>query len=118
MPKEHKPTDELRRTVRAMTAYGVKREDIAAMIGVTRPTLAKHYEQELATGAVEANAKVAQSLYQQATNGNTTAAIFWAKTRMGWSEKSVLAQEQPFKMVIEWAEQSESESDTSPDDNL
>ena len=33
-----------------------------------------------------ANAKVAQSLFNQAINGNTSAAIWWTKSRMGWKE--------------------------------
>ncbi|MEO3475934.1 hypothetical protein AAFN86_29080, partial [Roseomonas sp. CAU 1739] len=36
----------------------------------------------------EANAKVAQSLFQMATQGkNVAAAIFWMKARAGWREK-------------------------------
>lgn len=35
-----------------------------------------------------ANAKVAESLFRMATQKmNVTAAIFWAKTRMGWRER-------------------------------
>ena len=38
---------------------------------------------------VEANLKVAQSLFQMATNGkNVAAAIFWMKARAGWREKN------------------------------
>jgi hypothetical protein len=40
-----------------------------------------------AVRSTEANAQVAQSLYQQATSGKKTAAtIFWLKTRAGWRE--------------------------------
>ena len=42
---------------------------------------------ELDRAATEANAQVAQSLYQQATSGKKTGAtIFWLKVRAGWRE--------------------------------
>lgn len=44
---------------------------------------------ELEAGHVRANAQVAQSLFNQATNEvkpNVTAAIFWLKCRAGWRE--------------------------------
>ena len=41
--------------------------------------------------AAEANAQVAQSLYQQAISGkNTAATIFWLKTRAGWRESPAI----------------------------
>jgi len=84
---QFEPTDEQRRTVRAMVAYGVPLEDIAKVIGVDRKTLSKHFRQEIDTAAAEANAKVAQSLYKNAVEHNTTAAqIFWLKTKAGWRE--------------------------------
>ena len=48
----------------------------------------KHFRDELDRGTVEANVKVAQSLFQMATQGkNVAAAIFWMKARAGWREK-------------------------------
>ena len=58
-------------------------------------TLRRHFRSELESGYVKANAKVAQSLYQQATGGGDwtkavpSCAIWWSKTRMGWKETSV-----------------------------
>lgn len=84
---QHEPTEQQRGTVRAMAAYGVPEEDIAKVIGIDPKTLRKHYRRELDTAHVEATAKVAQSLYSQATGGNVAAAIFWMKARAGWSER-------------------------------
>ncbi len=81
------PKDEQRRTVRAMSGYGVPHEDIATVLGIDDKTLRKHFRRELDTAHVEATAKVAQSLFQMATSGNTAAAIFWMKARAGWSER-------------------------------
>ena len=84
--KRHEPTEETRSKVENLAAAGVRHEDIALYLGITRPTLDKHYSKELKIGNIKANAAVAQTLYRQAMDGNTTAAIFWLKTRAGWRE--------------------------------
>jgi DNA-binding XRE family transcriptional regulator len=84
---KHQPTAEQRKTVKAMIGYGITQADIATVIGIDPKTLRLHYPEEIARGAVEANAQVAQSLFQAATKGkNMTAAIWWSKTRMAWKE--------------------------------
>ena len=83
----YSPTAEQRKTVKAMAAYGIPQEAIARTVGCNHETLRKYYPDELDLAETEANAKVAQSLFKLATNGNVAAAIFWAKARMGWSEK-------------------------------
>ena len=86
----HEPTPQTRKMVESMSAYGIPQEDIASVIGIDRKTLAKHYREELDTATAKANAKVAETLYKQATNADNprsaTAAIFWLKTRGGWRE--------------------------------
>lgn len=79
---EFEPTEKDRATVKAMAAYGVPQEQIMAVIGVSKPTLHKYFRKELDTAMIEANAQVAQSLFNQAVkHGNVTAMIFWLKTR-------------------------------------
>lgn len=87
------PTAEQRVTVKTMASYGIPLDDIARVVinprtgkAISRKTLSRHCKAEIATGATEANVKVAQSLYRQAVDGHVTAAIFWCKTRMGWRE--------------------------------
>ena len=83
----HKPTDEGRKSVEAMAGYGIPHVDIATVVGVSHNTLRKRYRAELDAGHIKANSKIAESLYQQAVDhGNVTAAIWWTKARMGWSE--------------------------------
>jgi hypothetical protein len=94
--KAHQPTDKTRSEVKALASFGAPQEDIAAYIGISKPTLAKHYGEELKVSSIKANAKVGQFLYtmasgdamrQGATYGECSrAAMFWAKTRMGWRE--------------------------------
>jgi len=83
----HQPTEAQRRTVKAMSAYGVPIADIAKVIEISPTTLQKHYPREIDLGQIEANAKIGETLFKQATEGgNIAAAIFWAKVRMGWRE--------------------------------
>ena len=89
--KPFTPTDEQRRMVRAMAGYGVPQDDIALVVRCTSRTLRKWFRQELDIAVIEANARVAQILYQQATTpGNLGATIFWLKARAGWREKQVV----------------------------
>jgi len=86
--KPFTPTDEQRRLVKAMAGYGVPHDDIALVVKCSPPTLRKWFRHELDVATIEANARVAQTLYQQATTpGNIAATIFWLKARAGWREK-------------------------------
>jgi hypothetical protein len=79
------PTDEQRRSVLTMTGFGILHAEIATMLRIDKKTLYKHFRRELDTGMTEANVRVAQSLYTNATKHmNVTAQIWWTKTRMGW----------------------------------
>lgn len=85
------PTTRDREMVRVLASYGVPQDDICVELGITKPTLHKHFRRELDTAMVRANARVAQSLYQKATardltGASVTAAIFWLKCRAGWKE--------------------------------
>lgn len=81
------PTDDQRRTVKALSGYGVPQEGIAIHIGIDAKTLRKHFRDELDRGSVEATAKVAQTLFHLATvEKNVASVIFWMKARAGWRE--------------------------------
>jgi hypothetical protein len=84
MPRpSFKPTDEQQRMVKTMAALGTRHEDIAAILEITPKTLRKHFRQELTRGAIEANAKVGQTIFAMATSGrNIAAAIYWERTRV------------------------------------
>ncbi len=87
--RRHYPTPESRKLVETMTGYGIKMDDIAPIIGIERECLAKHYKDELGLGRTKANAKVIESLYNNAINGNVAAQIWWSKARCGWKETVV-----------------------------
>ncbi|MGD0302450.1 MAG: hypothetical protein ABSE86_35695 [Bryobacteraceae bacterium] len=99
------PTDEQRRTVRSLAAFGTRQDDIAIILGLSPRTVRKYFRQELDRGALEANSKVAQALYKKALAGDTASAIFWLKCRAGWRERGGLelgsAPAPPFLVALE-----------------
>jgi hypothetical protein len=95
------PTPEQRSMVESMKGYGMLHADICQVVlakngkPIDHKTLEKHFRKELDQGAVKANSKVAQSLFQQATGAGDwkqavpIAAIWWSKCRMRWKETVV-----------------------------
>lgn len=88
-PLPWKPTDEERRLIEHYVSMGYTQEQIAALIGKTVDTLAKHCREELDLGSLKVNAKIGGKLFQKAMGGDTAALIWWSKTRMGWKETAV-----------------------------
>lgn len=86
----HSPTKAARDTVKMHAMVGTPQEQIAAVLGITDKTLTKYYRRELDTALIQANAQIGGALYNKAIGGDTTAQIFWMKTRAGWSEKQQL----------------------------
>lgn len=83
MPRPpHCPTETTRATAKKLSALGVPQEDIAALVGVSLPTLHKRYRAELDAGMAQANAVVAERLFKL-TEHNVATAIFWMKVRCG-----------------------------------
>ncbi len=86
---EHIPDDKSRLLVKSLSAVGIRYIDIAQKLDITDDTLRKHYKKELEEGRIDANTQMGTTLFQQAKAGNTTALIFWLKTRAGWKETNV-----------------------------
>lgn len=107
------PSPELRKQVEVLAAFLTQEEICKLVINpqtgapIALHTLLKVFRAELDNGVAKANAKVGESLFFQAVGspavfdakGNevrkeqprvVSAAIFWAKARMGWSEKNRL----------------------------
>ena len=105
---QHKPTEKTRAEIIALRSYGVPIKEVAAYIGIDDKTLYKYYKDELENSAIKANANVGKFLYQAASgqalqtgasHGDCVrAAMFWAKTRMGWKETNV----QEYTLYRDW----------------
>ncbi len=89
MPSLHEPTPEQRHIVQLHATIGTPQEDIAKVIGIDPKTLRLHYRDELDLASAKANAVIGGALFNKAKAGDTTAMIFWMKTRAGWRETSV-----------------------------
>lgn len=89
-PKPFRPTDENKIQVEAMAGYGVPLKQVASLIGIDEKTLYKYFRKEIDNGKAKANAKIGQTLFQQAMAGNTSAAIWWTKSQMGWRDKKTI----------------------------
>lgn len=84
----HLPNADTRNKVYMLSTVGTRHEDIASVLSITHDTLVKYYKEELDKGRIEANASVAETLFKQAKEGNTTAMIFWLKSRARWKEST------------------------------
>ena len=90
---KHEPTDDTLKLARTLSGYGVPQEEIARQIGIHQETLRNHYRDELDAGVAQANAKVAQSLYQKAIGDgpqSASSAMFWLKTRAQWRDTQTI----------------------------
>jgi hypothetical protein len=84
----HLPNADTRNRVYILSTVGTRHEDIATVLSISHDTLVKYYKEELDKGRIEANASVAETLFKQAKEGNTTAMIFWLKSRAKWKEST------------------------------
>lgn len=92
-------TPEVAATVSALSTFGVNQEDICRFIGVSLPTLHKYFRQELDESAAKGKVAVTKFLFHAASGKALDdgaayadclrAAMFYAKTRMGWKETNV-----------------------------
>jgi len=85
--RTHYPTDAQRQLVALHTTMGTTQDVLADILGIDKKTLRKHYREELDQSTAKANAQIGGALFNKAKGGDTTAMIFWMKTRAGWREK-------------------------------
>lgn len=70
---EHKPTKKQRQEVAIAAGAGVSHEEMALGLGISRPTLEKHYAHELTTGAYRKRQEVLNAMFKAAKGGNVAA---------------------------------------------
>lgn len=70
----YKPTAAARRGVSIAAGGGMRHEDIAIALGISRDTLAKYFEAELSVGANLRRMEVMQALHAAAKRGSSSAA--------------------------------------------
>jgi predicted transcriptional regulator len=68
-----KPTPALKRKVEELVSCGMSKDDVARALGISTPTLVKHFDEELSNGTAKKRAEVIGMLYKAAKGGNVTA---------------------------------------------
>lgn len=101
----HEKTEENSTKVETLAAVGVNQEQIAAFIGLAVPALCKYYRAELDDGKAKGQVKVSQFLFNAASGKAMSegasygdclrAAMFYAKTQMGWRETQTVEVSNP-----------------------
>jgi len=81
-------TDAMRADIRRFAEIGTPYAIIARIMGMSMTTLKRRCRAELDAGVEVANARIALTLFETAMNGNTTAMLWWEKTRAGRREGS------------------------------
>src|SRR5215470_11551250 len=89
-PPPFQPTDDQRRMVERAVGLGITQERIAALLGISKVTLEKHFREELERGMVSVEYKVGNSLVDQALKGNVNACALYLSHRAGWKETKVI----------------------------
>jgi hypothetical protein len=81
--------DTMRADVRRFAEIGTPHVIIARIVGMSASTLRRRCRAELDAGVEVANARIALTLFETAMSGNTTAMLWWEKTRAGRRESAV-----------------------------
>jgi hypothetical protein len=102
--KPHEPTKQTIELVSLHATMGTDQETIADLLDIDSKTLRKHYRKELDHSVAKANAKMGGVLYNKALAGDTTAMIFWMKTRAGFREKQDEQKQPPTSVNITFTE--------------
>jgi hypothetical protein len=90
---EHVPTETTQAKVTIWSGGGIDLEAIAVALGISKPTLLKHYALQISVGKVTMDG-LAISAIARAMRGDgkesVLAAKFWAVCRMGWTERFIV----------------------------
>jgi hypothetical protein len=97
----YRPTANQHEIVARLVLLGTNREKIAAIMGITQPTLEKYFGDTLDHYHKRTLSKVAGKAYSMALDGNPFMVQFVLGTRAGWKENGLNEQDTVFvKRVI------------------
>ena len=90
---EFKITNEVLKKVEKFASQGMTYGQIAAALGIDPDTLVKYrrknsdFSAAIKVGQATGIGKITNALFEQAKDGNTSAAIFYLKNRAGWADR-------------------------------
>jgi len=83
-------TNDERLKVQERIKAGAAEEDLAAYLNMPVERVKRMFRRDLALYTAEAKHEVLSKLFESAKSGNnTTAGIFWTKSRYGWRDAGV-----------------------------
>jgi hypothetical protein len=104
----HVPDKASQMRVTVWSGGGIDQALIAQSLGITRPTLVKHYKDELATGKATMDGLAVSALAAAMQRGGKEAVVaakWWTASRMGWTERVIVDDgkpgDTPMRVVIE-----------------
>ena len=79
-----------RELAKNLAAHGFSNEEVGVSVGVKSAQILKQrFGPAMEVGVIEANFKVAKTVFEMATSGKSaSAAIFWLRSRAGWMGKA------------------------------
>lgn len=80
-------TDKMKSQVLALAGIGLSHEQICEVMDISRPTLRKHFKQELKRGKSVALSQALTALFANIKKGKEASIFFYLKTQHGWREK-------------------------------
>jgi hypothetical protein len=83
---EHEFPDWVHQEVEIMSWMGATIADLCDLFKINRETVEKHFQEAIVTGPVRVNYALARVLLQKAFRGDTYAAVYLTKARMGWTD--------------------------------
>ncbi|MGD0106331.1 MAG: hypothetical protein ABSC06_20160 [Rhodopila sp.] len=83
------PTDKDRRTVEAMIGVGITQPDVCAVLGITLPTLGRHFRRELDTSYTKVVARMRVKLIARAEAGDALCLVHVNKV-LGWNDRLIV----------------------------
>lgn len=86
---QHAPTDQTRALVTLMGGMGANETDISLVIGISRNTLRKHYEEELNAAPARMDYHVYSAMYKAISKGKTDMIKLYLERRKGWKDDPV-----------------------------
>lgn len=92
-----------------MVAGGIDQAGIAFVLGISEPTLRRHYKRELANGYASITARIAARQIAKADAGDERAIEFYLERRGGWIRRDnveiAAKDDKPFVILVETLEQ-------------
>jgi DNA-binding CsgD family transcriptional regulator len=98
------PTPNQRETVKVMVAAGIQQLHIAVLLGISRPTLRKHFRHEIDLGTAQITPVVLAAHLKLIEAGDMRAIEWWEKARMGWTENVIVDDgraDRPMRVIVE-----------------